>query len=152
MAKKAQTMSQITIDGSTLNVRRLHRVPLVYVSGPLAGHMPTNIRNALETAYMLRTSGYSVIVPHEKALLMEALYPMSYLEALRYNFQCLLACDAVYRISGESRGADLEVRFAESRGIPVFSQLIDLMKNVPPDKYRPRVKANRRVKPTTRCA
>jgi hypothetical protein len=141
-------MKTITIDGSTLNVRRLHRVPLIYVSGPLTtGHTPTNIRNALETAYMLMTSGYSVIVPHEKALLMEALYPMSYVEWLRYDFKCLLACDAVYRISGESRGADLEVQFAESRGIPVFSQLIDLVKNVPPDKYRPRVKTNRRVKP-----
>jgi nucleoside 2-deoxyribosyltransferase len=130
-------MKTITIDGSTLNVRRLHRVPLIYVSGPLTtGHTPTNIRNALETAYMLMTSGYSVIVPHEKALLMEALYPMSYVEWLRYDFKCLLACDAVYRMPGASRGADLEVRFAKARGIPVFTTLAELAQKMPIDQYR----------------
>jgi nucleoside 2-deoxyribosyltransferase len=139
-------MKTITVDGKTLRLQRLIRVPLIYVSGPLTtGHMPQNIRNALEIAFMLMKAGYSVIVPHEKALLMEVLYPMSYAEWLRYDFQCILSCDAVYRMSGESRGADLEVRFAESRGIPVFRQLIDLAQHVPPDKYA-RVAKGRKAK------
>lgn len=32
-------------------------------------------------------------------------------------------CDAVYRIEGESRGADEDVRIARERGLPVFDSL-----------------------------
>jgi len=137
----------ITVDGSTLDVRRLRRVPLIYVSGPLTtGHMTSNIRSALEIAHDLMLRGYVVIVPHEKALLMEMLHPMSYVDWLRYDFRRILACDAVYRMPGESRGADLEVRFAKSRGIPVFDSLVELEKKMPPiDTYRPKRRKAARI-------
>jgi len=35
-------------------------------------------------------------------------------------------CDAVLRIPGESRGADLECELARSRGIPVFDSIDDI--------------------------
>jgi len=35
-------------------------------------------------------------------------------------------CDAVLRIPGESRGADLECDLARSRGIPVFDSIDDI--------------------------
>jgi hypothetical protein len=125
-------MKTITVDGLTLHVDRLKRVPLIYVSGPLTtGHVPSNVRCALDVAHELMQLGYAVIVPHEKVLSMEMLHPMPYIDWLRYDFQCILSCDAVYRMPGASRGASLEVRFARSRGIPVFTKLAELTKRMP---------------------
>ena len=44
--------------------------------------------------------------------------------------QCLYwvgKCDAVLRLPGESKGADIEVEYAQHRGIPVFYDVGDLL-------------------------
>ena len=35
-------------------------------------------------------------------------------------------CDAVYRIEGASKGADMDVEVAKRRGLPVFYRLEDI--------------------------
>jgi hypothetical protein len=45
----------------------------------------------------------------------QVLYPTAH--------RLLQHCDAVLRLPGESRGADLDVRIAEERGIPVYTSI-----------------------------
>ena len=48
-------------------------------------------------------------------------------EALRIRVERLLQrCDAVLRIPGESRGADLDVARAQALGLPVYTQVDNL--------------------------
>lgn len=97
------------------------RAPLIYVSGPLTtGPTIENVRRALDTGWELIRQGYAVIIPHEKALAMEMLHPMTYEGWLTYDFRCIDSCDGVYRMAGKSRGGDAEVEYAIERRIPVF--------------------------------
>jgi nucleoside 2-deoxyribosyltransferase len=108
------------------------RPPLIYVSGPLTtGDTIANIRHAIHAGAVLIERGYAVIVPHEKALGMELLYPQSYDEWLAYDFRCILTCDAVLRIPGASKGGDAEVAFARERGIPVYYSFDTLVAGMP---------------------
>lgn len=108
------------------------RPTLVYVSGPLTtGNTIDNIRRALEVGDTLIRRGYGVIIPHEKALGSEMLFPRSYHEWLSYDFRTILACDALLRMPGESKGGDEEVAFAVRRGIRVYSSLDLLLAGEP---------------------
>jgi len=49
----------------------------------------------------------------------------------------LECCDAVLRISGESRGADLDVARAEQLGLPVYRDLSELPRRVAPTRKHP---------------
>ena len=40
---------------------------------------------------------------------------------------CLLKCDAVLRLEGESKGADQDVRIAKERGLKVYYKLEDIL-------------------------
>jgi hypothetical protein len=95
---------------------------IVYVSGPMTtgGNFPVNIRNGIEAAAVIMEHGYVVICPHEKALGMEMLHPMSYDDWMEYDYKCVEVCDAIYRMPAASRGGDLEVAYAAKLGIPVF--------------------------------
>jgi hypothetical protein len=39
---------------------------------------------------------------------------------LEYDLEYVSVCDAVYRLEGDSKGADLETKVARELGIPVF--------------------------------
>ena len=95
---------------------------IVYVSGPMTtgGNFPVNIRNGIDAAAVIMDKGYVVICPHEKALGMEMLHPRSYDDWMEYDYLCVAAADAVYRMPAPSRGGDLEVAYAAKLGIPVF--------------------------------
>lgn len=113
--------------------------PLIYLSGPLTtGDTIGNIRKAIELGAALIDIGYVVIIPHEKALLMEMLNPKSYDEWLDYDFKCILRCDGVFRMPGESRGGDAEVGFAHQNGIPVYYSVQRLLHELPPLDPPPR--------------
>jgi len=111
------------------------RPMIVYVSGPMTtgGNFPVNIRRGIEAAATLMDLGFVVICPHEKALGMEMLAPRSYEDWMQYDFRCIEACDAVFRMSDErgnplpSAGGDREVAFAGKIGKPVYYSLDTLV-------------------------
>lgn len=74
--------------------------------------------------------GYAVFIPHLNVL-WEKHHPKTFEEWLSHDLEWVAACDAVLRLSGESKGADLEVEFCRVRGIPVFSSIADLIASVP---------------------
>jgi hypothetical protein len=110
----------------------MKKPPLIYLSGPLTcGQVTRNVSNALATGKQLMDLGYVVIIPHEK-ILTEIMYPMSYREWMDYDLRIIRCCDAVFRMEGLSPGANEEVRFAESLGIPVYWTLDLLLLELPP--------------------
>lgn len=96
--------------------------PLVYVAGPYTRpDPPMNTHEAIRVAEALQDSGkVTCVVPH-LTLLWQAIQPHADVEYwYEYDLAMLARCDALYRLAGESSGADNEVAFALSRGIPVF--------------------------------
>lgn len=98
------------------------RPTIIYVSGPITtgGNVPVNVRKGIEAAVLIMDRGYVVICPHEKAFGMEMLAPRSYEAWMQYDFRCIDACDAVYRMPEPSVGGDREVEYALKTGKPVY--------------------------------
>lgn len=94
--------------------------PRVYIAGPFSkGNMLLNIRNAVVFGSDLLAAGIVPLIPHLTGL-WEIVSPLTYREWLEYDKEWLLLCDAVFRLPGESPGADEEVSLAEYAGLPVF--------------------------------
>ncbi len=105
-----------------------HFVPRkwVYVAGPMSiGDTVLHVRKAILTANKIILAGLHPHVPHLTQL-WHMITPKTWEEWLDMDEQTLSRCDALYRLPGESIGADREIRFAEARGIPVFYLLREL--------------------------
>ena len=109
--------------------------PLVYVAGPYRTPDPVvNTRNAVLAGDELNDTGLvTAFVPH-LTLLWHIVCPHCDLTAAgqaywyEYDMTVLNRSDALYRLPGESTGADAEMAFAVERGTPVFddrSKLLD---------------------------
>jgi hypothetical protein len=74
--------------------------------------------------------GFVPFVPHLSALwdiVDGESSPITYDDWLKYDFAWIDCCDALLRMPGESRGADMEVEYARSKGIPVSYSIADLI-------------------------
>lgn len=92
----------------------------VYVAGPFTkGVCEQNVRAAILAGDRLLSAGLVPYVPHLN-FLWGMVCPHDYEEWLALDMAWLSQCDAILRIPGESPGAEREIAFAESRGIPVF--------------------------------
>lgn len=96
---------------------------VIYIAAPYSiGDKEENVRRAIDAADMVMNLGGAPVNPllshyHEQ------LFPRKYDEWMRVDFAILAKCDAVYRVSGESDGADAETTMAKMvHGIPVFRQ------------------------------
>jgi hypothetical protein len=112
---------------------------LVYIAGPISrGDLRANVRQACEAGIRLIKAGVPVHVPHltcfmgqvyegsgaipevlPRGTVIDDWYGMSLVEVRR--------CDAVLRLPGESRGADMEVEEMVSLGRPVFTSIEDVV-------------------------
>lgn len=102
----------------------------VFISGPYTkGDVALNVKKAMDISNVLMEQGYAPYCPHLTHFLhMNKRQP--YEKWLELDCQFLVLCDAIYRIEGESNGADKEVKLAEERGIPVFYSLEILYKQL----------------------
>lgn len=99
---------------------RFNRKPVIYVSGPLSlGDPVINTRRAVKEAEVIREMGGVPIVPH-MTIAWHLASPHEYDYWISYDLDLLNVCDAIYRIPGESKGADLEVARMRELGKPVF--------------------------------
>ncbi len=114
-----------------------NRKMLVYIAGPLTvGDLEDNIAVSMRIASKLIREGYNVILPHLNMFLQrfweedsdeyDDLLAWGREEWLDFDFAQLEKCDALYRIAGESPGADWEVSFCKGRRIPVATGMGDL--------------------------
>lgn len=99
----------------------IDKKPMVYIAGPITkGIHEINIRNGIDATRQLRVAGFIPFCPMLDTLYAIVYPDTTYEEFLDYDFQVILHCDALYRIPGESSGADREEAFARANGIPVF--------------------------------
>jgi hypothetical protein len=99
----------------------------IYVAGPYTkGDVAVNVRNAYEAANRLADLGFAPFVPHATHF-WHMLFPRSYEYWLDLDNQFLPCCEAVLRLPGVSSGADKEVQFAGTLGIPVFTEIDSLV-------------------------
>ena len=106
-----------------MDAPNLNNAPLVYVAGPLTvGLQMPNIRKAVGCGDEIAAMGCGVFIPHLNSLWDFAI-EHDYEYWMFQDMVVLLKCDALFRMPGESAGADREVKMAMERGIPVFYDL-----------------------------
>lgn len=93
----------------------------IYIAGPLysSGTMGVNIKRAIEWAEKIRQAGYLPFLPH-LYFFWDLISEQDRKYWMDLDLKWVEECDCVFRISGESKGADLEVEKAYSLGKPVF--------------------------------
>jgi hypothetical protein len=100
----------------------------IYIAGPYTKNdVAVNVRNAFKAANELADLGFAPFVPHSTHF-WHMLFPRPYDFWLELDAEFLPCCDAVLRLPGDSSGADKEVQFATSRGIPVFNDISSIVK------------------------
>lgn len=100
----------------------------IYVAGPYTkGDVVENVRNAIVIGHHLRRLGHLPYVPHLSHF-WHFLIPQKIEYWYKLDMEWLEVCEAVFRIGGESTGADMEVQRAQELGLPVFYSLEDLQR------------------------
>ena len=98
-----------------------HR-PILYIAGPYTkGDVVMNVRKAISIASLARSRGWLPFCPHLSHL-WHMVDPHHYDYWMAMDLEWLELADALYRLVGESPGADVEVAAAEARGIPVYRE------------------------------
>jgi hypothetical protein len=90
------------------------------------GDKESNVKKSLEVADQILALGF---VPYAPLLshYWEQSSPKDYTVWLDLDFEWIISCDALLRVPGESKGADMEVEFAKANGIPVYFSVQELV-------------------------
>ena len=108
----------------------IKRNPLIYITGPYTGGnkrlgingyatLQGNAESMLAVAERVLEIGWTPVVPLLSHF-WNRFHPHEEQFWHDYDKQLLLRCDAVYRMIGESPGADDEVKLAEEMKLPVY--------------------------------
>ena len=93
----------------------------VYIAGPLSqGDQLLNIRNAIQAADKVLELGHTPFCPHMNYT-WHLICPHDTATWYDWDLCWLELCDILIRLPGDSWGSDQEVKFAQARGIPVFT-------------------------------
>ena len=92
----------------------------VYVAGPISSDPMTGVYRATAVSRQMFLDGLAPFVPHWDVAWH--LGPEHWNGYLEFDLEYVAVCDAVYRLRGESRGADKECAVALTLGIPIFYQ------------------------------
>lgn len=90
----------------------------VYVAGPISSNVFEGVSRGVAAGRQMFLDGLAPFVPHMDAFFF--LPDGNWNAYLEYDLEYILTTEAVYRLAGESRGADLEVEHAFAADIPVF--------------------------------
>ena len=103
--------------------------PRVYISGPITkGDRNQNFAQAAAAEKQLMLNGMAPLNPMRSMIMPHAWDgELPHSVWLECDLPWVLMCDAVYRLPGESAGADEECQFADREGIPVFHSVDILM-------------------------
>jgi len=94
------------------------KIPKIYISAPYSDNPEENVKRVLKVADKLLKFGYMPIIPHLYHF-WDKISPKPYETWIRLGKVLLQDCDLVLRLSGDSKGADGEVKLAHDLGIPV---------------------------------
>lgn len=120
---------------NTLNKNQLPSVPkkLVYIAGPYWNKLPERRAAHIAQVRMLRVlvaeAGFFPIMPHCNTAGFENLTELP--ESFYHSGDLLLLsrCDILLLAPGweDSKGSQVEIKFAGRKGIPVYTRLSDLL-------------------------
>jgi hypothetical protein len=113
----------------SLTFQRINGKPIrVYIAGPYTKPDPvTNTAEAIKLGDDLVDLGFIPYIPHLTHF-WHLIRSRPYQDWLDIDNEWISACDVLYRMHGESKGADKEVALAKSLDIPVvdtFATLLD---------------------------
>ena len=93
----------------------------VYVAGPITkGGVNKNVRNGIEWGAQMLRDGLAPYIPHLNTFMFGNSASGQLNGLLEWDIEWVAVSDAVFRLPGESKGADIEVEKAREAGIPVF--------------------------------
>jgi hypothetical protein len=99
----------------------------VYIAGPISkGDTFENVMAGIRWGRRMLEDGFAPYVPHLDAYMTlnpgtpPTDEPSEWNALLEWDLEWVSCSDALFRISGESTGADLEAEVALSLGIPVY--------------------------------
>ena len=95
------------------------KIPKIYISAPYSDNPEENVKRVLKVADKLLEFGYIPVIPHLYHY-WNKISPKPYETWIRLGKVLLQDCDLVLRLSGDSKGADGEVKLAHDLGIPVI--------------------------------
>jgi hypothetical protein len=95
----------------------------VYIAGPYThGDTADHVRAAIVAGMDLVQAGHVPFIPHLYHF-AHMISPMSYEHWMLLDLRWLETCHVVLRLPGHSPGADREVEFAKTRGMPIYFSL-----------------------------
>ena len=95
----------------------------IYIAGPYTqGDVALNVRKAVQVADEIAKLGVVPFIPHLSHF-WHLIRPHEYEFWINQDLEWLKSCHALYRIQGESRGADMEVLAAISQKKRVFKSM-----------------------------
>ena len=107
----------------------------IYVAGPISvGDIDAHVKKAIDVGNLLIEKGYAPFVPHLDIFADRAGLAGThrYECSLEVDFSFISVCDALLRLPGYSKGADREVHWAKSIGVPVYYTVEELLACVEP--------------------
>ena len=103
---------------------------VIYISSPYSiGDVGENVSRHMEAANIVMNMGHCPIAPLLTHF-MHICRPRPYEDWMTCDLELVKRCDIVWRLPGDSKGADREVEAAKAAGIPVvhdFASLQDLI-------------------------
>ncbi len=100
----------------------------IYVAGPYSsGDVAQNVRLAIHEGDYIARLGHTPFIPHLTHF-WHLVCPNPYEFWLAQDMEWLRVCDALLRIPGESKGADLEVVEAQRLGLIIYHSVFDIPK------------------------
>jgi len=100
--------------------------PRVYISGPITkGDRDANFQQAADVHRELMAAGFAVFNPM-LSMKFPGAFDIHHDTWVASDLPWVAAADAVLRLPGESRGADIECEHASIHGVPVFYDAADL--------------------------
>lgn len=100
----------------------------VYIASPYTlGDVAVNVRNSIIAADQLALMGFVPCVPLMSHF-WHMLIPHDYEFWTKLDMEWVRRCDCVLRLPGKSKGADAEVKLAESIGMKVYYSMTDLLR------------------------
>lgn len=98
----------------------------VYIASPYTvGDIAVNVRRQIDCVEHLMNLGFFPFAPLYSHF-QHIFHPRNYETWMEVDMIWVSKCDALLRLSGESKGADREVELAKTLGIPVFYSIGEL--------------------------
>lgn len=97
----------------------------IYIAGPYTGDQAANVRAAIMEGDYVARMGHLPFIPHLTHF-WDMMFHHPYEFWMGQDLEWLKLCDAVLRIGGASKGADREVDWALSHGMPVYRSVFEI--------------------------